>query len=184
MSYLQEVGFVRYEHIHAIQKEIDMFTNRLFSIALGVVLLVVVAVRSIGSIALANEKASGNFVTTSTTYSEMEDKFNTIVDLRSLTAYSGTLEGTSTIEGTWTVRRDGSAKFQGMETFTGLVDGTQGTLTFQVVGSSDLYQAVELTNLITSATGELAGLRGVISRTGMIKDDGPVGTYTGQLEQD
>jgi hypothetical protein len=161
-----------------------MFTNRLFTIFLGVVFLVMVAIGSIGVLALDNEKAEGTFVTTSTTYSEMEDKFNTIVDLRSVTTYSGILEGISTLEGTWTVRRDGSANFQGVETFTGLVDGTPGTLTFKVVGRSDLYQAIEMTNLITSGTGELAGLRGVISKTGMIKDNGPVGTYILHIDPD
>lgn len=160
-----------------------MFTNRLFNISLSVVLLVLVAIRGIGVFALDNEKASGTFVTTSTTYSEMEDKFNTIIDLHSVTTYSGTLEGTSTLEGTLTVRRDGSGNFQGVETFTGLVDGTPGTLTFKVVGSSDLYQAIKLTNLITSGSGELAGLRGVISKTAIIKDNGPVGTYIGQIDQ-
>lgn len=163
-------------------KETEMFTNRLFNISLGVVLLVLVAIRSVMSFAHADEKASGSFVTTSTSYSETQDKFNTIVDMRSLITYSGALEGTSTLEGTLTVHHDGGGNFQGVETFTGLVDGTPGTLTFKVVGNSDLYQGIELTNLIIGGTGDLAGLRGVISKTGIIKDKGPVGTYKDQIE--
>ena len=56
-----------------------------------------------------------------------------------------------------------------------------GTLTFKVTGTSDLYQAIHLTNTITGGTGGLASLQGELSKTGMIKDNGPVGTYTGQM---
>ena len=159
-----------------------MFTNRLFNMFLAVALLILIAIRSIGLATLPHTEASGNFVTTSTTIKSItEDKFNEITDFTSTITYTGTLEGTSTLHGTWTIRRDGSADFQGVETFTGFVKGTPGTLTFKFEGSNDLYQEIQLTNLIISGTGELAGLRGELSKTGIIKDNGPVGTYTGQF---
>jgi hypothetical protein len=148
--------------------------------ALSVVLVTVIT--GIVLAALPQTKASGNFVSTSTTIqSVMEDKFNEVYDLNSTVTYTGTLEGTSDLQGTLTVHRDGSADFRGVETFTGLVNGTPGTLTFNVTGTSDLYQAIHLTNTITSGTGELASLRGELSKTGIIKDNGPLGTYTGQI---
>jgi hypothetical protein len=132
--------------------------------------------------ASSDSEANGTFTTTSTAIiSEMEDKFNTIIDLRSLVAYTGPLEGTSTLDGTLIIRRDGSADFQGVEKFTGLMNGVPGTLTFNIEGSNDLYQSIRLTNVITSGTGELANLHGEFSKVGMIKDNGPVGRYTGQI---
>ncbi len=159
-----------------------MSTNRLFILFVAVALLVPVALRGISLAAFPRTEASGSFVTTATTINSLtEDKFNEIIDLSSTVAYTGTLEGTSTLHGTLTVRRDGSANFQGMEIFTGLVNGMPGTLTFNFEGSNDLYQAVQLTNIITSGTGELASLHGMLSMVGIIKDNGPVGTYTGRI---
>jgi hypothetical protein len=144
--------------------------------------LLLLVITGIGLAALPRTEASGNFVTTSTTiHNVMEDKFNEVIDISSTVTYSGALEGNSTLQGTLTVSRDGSANFLGVETFTGLVNGMPGTLTFEIVGDCNLYQAIKLTNLITSGTGELASFRGVISKTGITKDNGPVGTYTGQF---
>jgi hypothetical protein len=153
-----------------------------FFVSATIALLLLLVITGIGLASLPRREASGNFITTSTTiHSVMEDKFNEVIDLSSTVTYTGALEGTSTLDGTLTVRRDGSANFRGIETFTGSVNGMPGTLTFKVVGSSDLYQTIKLTNLITSGTGELASLYGVISKTGIIKDNGPVGMYTGQV---
>jgi hypothetical protein len=80
-----------------------------------------------------------------------------------------------------TVYRDGSGKFQGVETFTGLVDGVPATLTFKLEGSSNLYQAIQIKNIITNSNGDLSNLQGQISKVGIIKDNGPAGTYTGQI---
>ena len=155
--------------------------KRLF-LSATVTLLLLVIITSIGVAALQHTEANGNFITTSTTiHSETEDKFNTIIDLSSTITYTGTLTGTSTLRGTLTVRRDGSASFKGVETFSGLVDGIPGTLTFQLEGSSDLYQSIQINNIITDGTGELADFRGRISKAGIIKDNGPVGTYTGLI---
>jgi hypothetical protein len=163
------------------KKEINM-KKMLVSTALA--LLLVTLITGMGLAALPRTEASGGFTTTSTTiHSVMEDKFNEIIVLSSTVTYTGALEGTSTLQGTLTVRRDGSANFKGMETFNGVVNGIPGALTFRVAGSSDLYQAIQLTNTITSGTGQLAGLRGEISKTGIIKDNGPVGTYIWQIDQ-
>ena len=146
------------------------------------VLLLVVVITAIGLAALPQKEASGTFTTRSTTIiSEIDDKFNTVINLRSVITYTGTLEGTSTLEGTLIVYRDESGSFQGVETFTGLVNGIPGTLTFKLEGNSDQYQAIQIDNIITSGTGALASLRGELSKTGIIKDNGPVGTYTGQI---
>ena len=159
-----------------------MFTNRLFIPFVTIVLLSLIVISGVVLAAIPNAEASGNFITTSTIVNSVtQDKFNKVFDLSSTTTYTGTLEGTSTLHGTLTVRRDGSARFMGVETFTGLVNGVPGTLTFELVGSSDLYQEMQLNNLIISGTGELANLQGEFSKTGIIKDNGPAGTYTGQI---
>ena len=159
-----------------------MFTKRLFSLFVTIALLSLIVIRGIGLAALPNTEASGSFTTTSTTIHRItEDKFNEVIDLSSTVTYTGTLEGTSIVEGTFVVHRDGSANFKGLETFTGLVNGVPGTLTFELMGNNDLYQEIQLTNLIISGTGELAALQGELSKTGIIKDNGPVGTYTGQF---
>ena len=159
-----------------------MSANRLFVLFVAVALLVSVALRGLDMAAFPRTEASGNFITTSTTIrSVTEDKFNEVTDMSSMVTYTGTLEGTSTLQGTLTVRRDGSAHFKGEEIFTGLVNGMPGTLTFKIEGSNDLYQEIQLINIITGGTSELASLQGMLSKVGIIKDNGPVGTYTGQI---
>jgi len=158
-----------------------MFSNRLFNLSVAIALLVPIAIRGFWLAASPRTEASGTFITTSTITSATEDKFNTIVDLSSMATYTGTLEGTSTLHGTMVVHRDDSATFSGVETFTGLVNGVPGTLTFKIVGNNDVYQSIQLTNTITDGTGELASLYGVLSKVGIVKDNGPVGTYTGEI---
>ena len=158
--------------------------KRLFIPAVLAVLLGIL-ITGIGLAALPRTEARGTFITTSTTIQNaMDDKFNTIIDLSSTVTYTGTLQGTSTLQGMLTVHPDDSASFQGEETFTGLVNGIPGTLTFKLEGSSDLYQAIQIKNIITSGTGALASLHGEISKTGIIKDNGPVGTYTGHISHE
>ena len=159
-----------------------MFSNRLFSVLLAIAVLTLIAMRSIGLAASPITEASGTFVATSTTiYSDADDKLNEVIALSSTITYTGTLEGTSTLQGILTVHHDGSGNFQGVETFTGSVNGIPGTLTFNVTGTSDLYQAIQLTNTITSGTAPLASLHGELSKIGIIKDNGPVGTYSGRI---
>jgi hypothetical protein len=151
-------------------------------VSTAVASLLLIVMTSIALASFPPVGASGNYITTSTTInSSTEDKFNTIIDLSSTVTYTGTLEGTSILQGTFVVHRDESASFQGVETFTGLVDGIPGMLTFKVVGSNDQFQAIQLTNDITSGSGGLASLHGEFSKSGIIKDNGPVGTYTGQI---
>jgi hypothetical protein len=159
-----------------------MFSNRLFNVFLAIAVLTLIAMRSIGLVALPMTEASGNFIATSTTIrSVTEDKLNEVIDLSSTITYTGTLAGTSTLQGTLTVHHDGSGIFQGVETFTGSVNGIPGTLTFSLTGTSDLYQAIQIDNIVTSGTGALANLRGDLTKSGIIRDDGPAGTYTGQI---
>ena len=159
-----------------------MSTNRFFIPIVTIVAVVLIAIRGFGLAVSPFTEANGSFITTSTTiHKVMEDKFNESIDLSSTITYTGTLEGASTLEGTLVVHRDGSATFKGVETFTGLVNGMPGTLTIELMGSNDLYQEIQLTNLIISGTGELAGLQGELSKTGIIKDNGSTGTYTGQF---
>ncbi|HET9907316.1 MAG TPA: DUF3224 domain-containing protein [Anaerolineales bacterium] len=159
-----------------------MSTNRFFIPIIVIAVVVLLVMRGIGLAVSRGSPVSGDFITTSTIINNVtQDKFNKIFDLSSTSTYTGTLEGTSTLHGTLTVRRDGSASFRGVENFTGLVNGTPGTLTFKFEGSNDLYQEIQLDNLIIGSTGELDGLQGELSKTGIIKDNGPVGTYTGQF---
>lgn len=189
MSYQTGVEFVRSEHV---QNNIKLFIKqgkgksvKKVLVSTAVACLLVIIITGIGSAALPRAEASGNFITTSTTIQNaMEDKFNTIITLSSTVTYTGTLEGTSTLQGTLIVYRDGSTSFQGLETFTGAVDGIPGTLTFKLEGKSDLYQAIQINNVITEGTGRLASFRGKIFKTGIIKDNGPEGTYTGQIRRD
>jgi hypothetical protein len=153
-----------------------------FFVSIAIALLLVIVITGMGLAALARTEASGSFTSTSMIYSVTEDKFNEVINLSSTVTYTGTLKGTSTLQGALTIHRDGSADFLGTETFTGLVNGIPGTLTFEVVGNSNLYQAIQLTSTITSSTGGLASIQGVLSMTGIIKDNGPVGTYTGQID--
>ena len=155
-----------------------------FFVSIAIALLLVIVITGMGLAALARTEASGSFTSTSMIYSVTEDKFNEVINLSSTVTYTGTLEGTSTLQGALTSHRDGSADFLGTETFTGLVNGIPGTLTFEVVGNSNLYQAIQLTSTITSSTGGLASIQGVLSMTGIIKDNGPVGTYTGQIDDE
>jgi len=68
-----------------------------------------------------------------------------------------------------------------VEVFTGTVNGVEGTVTFELNGSNDPTGAFKATQTIVSATGELAGLRGVLSQMGTVGSGGPLGTYTGQI---
>jgi uncharacterized protein DUF3224 len=106
--------------------------------------------------------------------------------------YTGTFTGTSTVHGTLIFHSGGTgvqfppwrANFHDVEVFTGTVNGVEGTVTFDLNGSNDPTGAFKATQTIVSATGGLAGLRGVLSQVGTIGPGGPVGTYTGQIQFD
>jgi hypothetical protein len=106
--------------------------------------------------------------------------------------YTGTFTGTSTVHGTLIFHSGGTgvqfppwrANFHDIEVFTGTVNGVEGTVTFNLNGSNDPTGAFKATQTIVSATGDLAGLQGVLKQEGTIGPGGPVGTYTGQIQFD
>ena len=135
--------------------------------------------------------ASGTFTTTSPTMTNpREVGGNTIYDLSATVSYTGTFTGTSTVNGILIFHSDGTgarfppwrANAHDVEIFTGTVNGVPGTVTFNFDGSNDPTGAVKATNTIVSATGELAGLHGVLKQIGTVGPGGPVGTYTGQIQ--
>jgi hypothetical protein len=161
----------------------------------GLVLIAVLAAVALvpvpGAAASPPTEASGTFTTTSATFNSMREVGgNTIIDLTSTVAYTGTFTGTSTVHGILIFHSDGigaqfppwRANFHDVEVFTGTVNGAPGTVTFNLNGSSDPAAAVKATDTIVSATGDLAGLRGVLSQDGTVGPGGPVGTYTGQIQ--
>jgi hypothetical protein len=145
-----------------------------------------------GAAASPPTDASGTFTTTSATFNSMREVGgNTIIDLSSTIAYTGTFTGTSTVHGLLIFHSGGTgvqfppwrANFHDVEIFTGTVNGVPGTVTFNIKGSNDPSGAVKGTYTIVSATGELAGLHGVLSQVGKIETpSGPFGTYTGQIQ--
>jgi Protein of unknown function (DUF3224) len=145
-----------------------------------------------GAVAAPPTEASGTFTTTSATFNSMREVGgNTIIDLSSTIAYTGTFTGTSAVHGLLIFHSDGvgpqfppwRANFHDVEVFTGTVNGVPGTVTFNLNGSSDPSGAIKATDTIVSATGELAGLHGVLSQVGKIETpSGPFGTYSGQIQ--
>jgi Protein of unknown function (DUF3224) len=154
-------------------------------------LLAVAAVASLAVIAASSAApsppiaASGTLTYTSSTFnSSRAAGGNLIFDLSATVSYTGTLSGTSTLHGTLIFHPDGTANFSDIETFTGTVNGVPGTVTFNLNGHSDPALNVSGTDVVVDASGQLAGLHGVLSETAVVLDTavGPVGTYSGQLE--
>ena len=127
--------------------------------------------------------ASGTVGNTSATFNSVRVAGgNLIVELSATAAYTGTFSGTSTLDGTLIIHADGSAEFHDIETFTGTVNGVPGTVTFNLNGSNDAALAYQTTATIVGATGDLAGLHGVLHEAGtVVIPTGPVGTYSGQI---
>ncbi|MEP6893416.1 MAG: DUF3224 domain-containing protein [Gaiellaceae bacterium] len=146
-----------------------------------VVLLAVVATTS--AAASPPTPASGTVGNTSSTFNSVRtDGTNLIIDLSATASYTGTFTGTSTLHGILIVHADGSANFHDVETFTGTVNGVPGTVTFNLNGSNDSTLAVHATATIIDASGDLAGLHGVLHEVGtVVIPTGPVGTYSGQI---
>ena len=127
--------------------------------------------------------ASGTVGNTSASFNSVRAADgNLIVELTATAAYTGTFTGTSTINGRLIVHADGSASFHNVEIFTGTVNGVPGTVTFELNGSNDAALEVQATATIIDASGELAGLHGVLHEVGtVVIPTGPVGTYSGQI---
>jgi len=145
------------------------------------VLLAVVG--TTGATASPPTSASGTFTYTSSTFNNIrEDGGNLIIDVSATVSYTGTFTGTSALHGTLILHANGSANFHDVEVFTGTVNGVPGTVTFNLSGSNDAAINLKATNAIVSATGELAGLHGVLAMVGSVQiPAGPFGTYSGQI---
>jgi hypothetical protein len=161
------------------------------SIFIALLLLIVLAGK--GSAASPPTSASGTNTTTSASFDSVRvEGGNMIIELSSTVAYTGTFNGTSTVHGPLIFHAGGTgvqfppwrANFHDVEVFTGTVNGVPGRVTFNDNGSNDPTGAYKATQTIVSATGDLAGLRGVLSQVGAIGPGGPVGTYTGQIHFD
>jgi hypothetical protein len=78
---------------------------------------------------------------------------------------------------------DGSATFHDIETFTGTVNGTSGTVTWELFGTGSAAGDVQGSMVIIHATGELSGLHGKLNQVARVDDIhvGPFGTYTGEI---
>ena len=111
---------------------------------------------------------------------------DTIIDKDTTLVYTGGLVGTSHGHGVLIFHHDGTANFHDLEVFTGTVNGVPGTVTFDLQGSSDPDLVVTASDTILSATGQLAGLHGVLHESAVVLDKaiGPVGIYHGHLHID
>ena len=137
-----------------------------------------------GASAAAADAASGTLTYTSSTFTSVRFAGgNTILELTAAVEYTGTFSGTSVLHGTLTFHPNGRANFHDIETFTGTVNGASGTVTFTLNGSSDPELNVKAIATVVDATGELAGLRGMLAETAVVLDKavGPVGTYAGRI---
>jgi hypothetical protein len=156
--------------------------TKLLMLLVPVVAVAVVAVP--GAVASPPTEATGTFTYTLSTFnSTREADGNLIIDLSATVSYMGTLTGTSTVEGTLILHKNGSANFHDVETFTGTVNGVSGTVTFNLTGGNGPgFANFHATDTITSASGDLAGLHGVLNWEGVtLGANGPVGSYSGQI---
>jgi hypothetical protein len=156
--------------------------RRLYVLLVPLVVLLAVAAAG-GAAASPPTPVSGTVGNTSATFNSVRAAGeNLIIDLSATASYTGTFSGTSTINGVLIVHPDGSANFHDVEVFTGTVNGVPGTVTFNLNGSNDAALTVHATATIVDATGDLAGLRGVLHEVGtVVIPSGPVGTYTGKI---
>jgi hypothetical protein len=100
----------------------------------------------------------------------------TMFDFTEHDALSGTLSGTSVINGTCVVQPSGESVCQALETFTGQLGTTSGTLQFRDV-------------VVISATGDAQGTFTIVNGGsltnvqghGSFQGSGGSGTYTGML---
>ena len=153
---------------------------RLLLVPLGVLVAIVATTAAAAS---PPTLASGTVGNTSASFNSVRAADgNLIVELTATAAYTGTFTGTSTINGRLIVHADGSASFHDVEIFIGTVNVAPGTVTFELNGSNDAALEVQATATIIDASGELAGLHGVLHEVGtVVIPTGPVGTYSGQI---
>src|SRR6266566_2785810 len=151
----------------------------------AMITLLLLSVLASTALAAPPTAASGTLTYTSSTFNSIRSAGgNTIIDLSATVSYTGTFNGTSTLHGTLILHPNGTANFHDVETFTGTVNGVPGIVTFNLNGSSDAASVVSATDVIVGASGDLAGLRGVLTEAAVVLDPavGPVGTYSGQID--
>jgi hypothetical protein len=167
-----------------IREEFTMSDTKRLYLLLVPLAVVLAVVWSPTATASPPTQASGTVGNTSATFNSVRAADgNLIVDLSATASYTGTFTGTSTINGTLIIHADGSANFHDVEIFTGTVNGVSGTVTFNLNGSNDASLAVHATDTIVDATGDLAGIHGVLHTVQtVLLPVGPVGTYTGQIQ--
>ena len=159
-----------------------MSTTGRIRVLLVTVVALIAAVAAPGAAASPPIAASGTFTYTSSTFNSIREVGdNLIIDLSATVSYTGTFTGTSTLHGTLILHANGTANFQDVETFTGTVNGVAGTVTFRLQGRTDQAGVITATDVIVSASGELAGMHGVLSEVATLAADGPVGTYSGEI---
>jgi hypothetical protein len=188
-----DLNLARVEGVTLQRKESAMLTTRPLFRLIGLTLTVVLALVGATTAAAAPPtSASGVYTTTSATLANPRSAgSNTIFDLTASEIWTGTFTGTSIVQGTLIFHPDGSANFHDTETFTGSVNGTSGTVTFNLAGTgtpgatpgSFVYQD---THTIIGGTGGLANLHGVLALVGTVPTTaaGPVASYTGQIHFD
>jgi Protein of unknown function (DUF3224) len=129
--------------------------------------------------------ASGTFATASIVSFDLVRSAdgNDFFDVTGTTAWTGTFSGTSTEVGTVTFHVSGVDNFHAISTFTGTVNGVAGTVTFELTGRNTPGGVrLRASANIVAATGGLAGLHGSLTWQGTVGPDGPIGTYSGQIE--
>ena len=109
--------------------------------------------------------------------------------LTATVAWTGTFTGTSTLTGRLVLRPiDGGDPFLGTanyhytDVFVGTVNGVPGTMTLLEEGQTGRDGIVHSKDVVVSATGALAGLKGMVKGTGTVSGPtGPAGTYLGSV---
>jgi len=159
-----------------------MHTRTRFSTLIVPLVALLVLATPLGAAAAPPVEASGDYAATSTTINGIRFAGpNAIIDLTFTVSYTGTLAGTSVVDGRLVAHPNDSGNFHGVETFTGTVNGAAGTLTFNAVSRHDPSGASHGKAVIRQATGELAGLHGVLFQDGTVGPLGPLGSYSGHI---
>jgi hypothetical protein len=153
-------------------------------VAVGLVAVVLGAACATGASAAPPTPASGTFTTASILSFDLvrSSGGNEFFAVTGTTSWTGTFSGTSTEVGTVAFHPNGNVSVHAVSTFIGTVNGVPGTVTFVLSGRNGPDQDFRATATIVGATGGLAGLHGVVTQQGTVGDNGPVGTYSGQIE--
>jgi hypothetical protein len=136
-----------------------------------------------GAAAAQPIQASGTWTTTSANFTGQRTVgTNTIVDITYTGIKTGTFDGTVVGQGYIVFHADGTAENHTVEVFTGTVNGTPGTVTFNVPGPADASGSLKGNLSIMSGTGELANLHGTLHLVGSVPPCClPEGTYAGTI---